>query len=119
MSLITPQNPEEWKPPERLSPLVTVDRAPEQITQAFGWTWLRDVQPGLGAVRVIGLAQDGRSRFVLVASDHRPNDGIVVEADASVDPWRARWDILRASVSRPQMYFHSWMATWTGRSADV
>ena len=113
MPTISLQSPEDWTPPDLLIPIGTIDRTPEQVTDTVGWPWVRDIEPGLGPVRLMGLAYDGQSRYVLMSSDHRPNDGIVIEADASVDPWLARFEVLRAlRLTTADLLSHSWLATW-------
>lgn len=93
---------------------------PEQVTAKLGAAWTEDVEDGLGPVLLMGLEQDGVSRFVLVASAAPDGpSGIVVEVDAAVDFWSARWDILRAlGLTSADIDDEGWFVSWGTRTAQ-
>ena len=95
MSRLVQQTADEWTPMV-MEYVAVLDGRPEDLTAKYGWTWIEGEEPGLGRMVYVGLAYDGRSRFVLIASVEEPARGIALEAGVDEDPARARADFLAA-----------------------
>ena len=89
------QTADEWVPVV-MEYVAVLDRGTAELTEQFGWTWTEGEEEGLGTMSYVGLAYDGRSRFVLIASTAHPERGIALEAPEGEDPARARADFLDA-----------------------
>jgi hypothetical protein len=109
------QAPGDWVPC-RLVPLCALNCSVEHISAKLGGDWTEDVEDGLGRVLLMALAQDGSSRYVLSASaEPEALGGIVVEADANVDPVAACQSILRALGLTSADFTDPWYVTWSHR----
>ena len=97
------QTAEEWTPIV-MDYVAVIDRGPDDLTAMFGWTWVAGEEPGLGPMGYVGLAYDGRSRFVLMASDEHPERGVALEAPQDEDPAQARGDFLAALDLGPDVF---------------
>ena len=115
-SRLVQQSAEEWTPTV-MDYVAVIDRGPEDLTAMFGWSWVAGEEPGLGPMRYVGLAYDGRSRFMLLASDEHPERGVALEAPQEEDPARARGDFLDAlgldadvflSIREGRCWFERW-----------
>ena len=87
------QTADEWTPTV-MDYVAVIDRGPDDLTAMFGWTWVAGEEPGLGRMGYVGLAYDGRSRFVLMASDAHPERGIALEAPQEEVQGRGRADFV-------------------------
>lgn len=97
------QNADEWTPVV-MDYIAVIDRSAEDLTTLFGWTWVTGEEEGLGRMAYVGLAYDGRSRFVLIASEAHPERGVALEAPQSDDPAQARADFLAALELEPDAF---------------
>lgn len=100
---IVQQNADDWTPVV-MDYVAVIDRSAEDLTQLFGWTWVTGDEEGLGRMAYVGLAYDGRSRFVLIASEAHPERGIALEAPQVEDPSDARADFLAALNLEPDVF---------------
>ena len=116
LSRLVQRTADEWTPIV-MDYVAVIDRGPDDLTAMFGWTWVAGEEPGLGRMGYVGLAYDGRSRFVLMASDAHPERGIALEAPQEEDPARARADFLDAldlgadvflSIREGRCWFERW-----------
>lgn len=104
MSLrLVQQTADEWVPLV-MEYVAVLDLSTEELTAKFGWTWAEGEEEGLGTMRYVGLAYDGRSRFVLIASVANPGRGIALEAAEYEDPAQARADFLTALELEPAVF---------------
>lgn len=97
------QNADEWTPVV-MDYVAVIDRSVEDLTTLFGWTWVAGDEEGLGRMAYVGLAYDGRSRFVLIASEAHPERGVALEAPQVEDPAQARADFLAALELDPDVF---------------
>ncbi len=97
------QTAEEWIPMV-MEYVAVLDRTPEDLTASFGWTWVEGEEEGLGTMKYVGLAYDGRSRFVLIGSVEHPERGVALEAAEFEDPAQARADFLAALDLQPDVF---------------
>ena len=81
--------------------VAVLDLRAEELTARFGWTWAEGEEAGLGTMKYVGLAYDGRSRYVLIASVDDPGRGVALEAAEYEDPAQARADFLAALDLEP------------------
>lgn len=100
MSRLVQQTADEWTP-MIMEYVAVLDRRPEELTAKYGWTWALGEEEGLGTMQYVGLAYDGRSRFVLIASVENPERGVALEAAEDEEPARARADFLAALDLQP------------------
>ena len=114
--LLVEQTAEEWV---RLvmEYIAVLDITSEELTSRFGWTWVEGEEEGLGTMKYVGLAYDGRSRYTLLASVDNPGRGIALEAAEYEDPAQARADFLAAleldasvflSIREGAVWFERW-----------
>ena len=94
MSRLTVQTAGEWIPFADPWCIGVLDCTTAQATAAFGWAWDEVEEDGLGPMRYLPLAWDGRSRFLLSASGSYPENGIAIETSASENAADARRDLL-------------------------
>ena len=97
------QTADEWTPTV-MDYVAVIDRSTEDLTAQFGWTWTTGEEDGLGTMSYVGLAYDGRSRFMLIASVDNPDRGIALEAAAEEEPARARAEFLDALGLEPDVF---------------
>ena len=97
------QTAEEWIPMV-MEYVAVLDRTPDDLTASFGWTWVQGEEEGLGTMKYVGLAYDGRSRFVLIGSVDHPGRGVALEAAEFEDPAQARADFLAALDLQPDVF---------------
>ncbi|HEV2786280.1 MAG TPA: hypothetical protein VGV67_07835, partial [Solirubrobacteraceae bacterium] len=81
-----------------------LDRRAEDLTAKYGWKWTEGEEAGLGRMQYVGLAHEGRSRYVLIASVDDPARGIALEASVDEEPARARADFLEALGLEPDAF---------------
>ena len=103
MSRLMQQTADEWTPMV-MEYVAVLDRRPEDLTARFGWTWVEGEEEGLGTMKYVGLAYDGRSRYVLIASVDDPARGIALEAAEHEEPAQARADFLAALDLQPDAF---------------
>ena len=103
MSLLIQQSADEWTPTV-MEYVAVLDRRPEDLTAKYGWRWAEGEEPGLGRMKYVGLAHEGRSRYVLIASVDNPARGIALEASVDEEPARARADFLEALGLEPDAF---------------
>ena len=98
------QTADEWVPVV-MEYVAVIDRNAAQLTEMFGWTWVQgEEEEGLGPLSYVGLAHNGRSRYVLIASETRPENGVALEAPQGEDPARARADFLEELGLEPDVF---------------
>ncbi len=97
------QTADEWVPLV-MEYVAVLDLTAEQLSRRFGWTWTEGEEEGLGTMRYVGLAHDGRSRYVLIASVADPGRGVALEAAEYEDPAQARADFLAALDLEPDVF---------------
>jgi hypothetical protein len=97
------QTADEWTPTV-MDYVAVIDRSTADLTTQFGWTWTTGEEDGLGTMSYVGLAYDGRSRFMLIASVENPGRGIALEASTQEEPARARADFLAALGLEPDVF---------------
>lgn len=112
------QTADEWTPMV-MDYIAVLDRRTEDLTAQFGWTWTEGEEEGMGTMRFVGLAHDGRSRFVLIASVDHPGRGVALEAAQGEDPARARADFLEALGLQSDVFLSiregaAWFERWDG-----
>lgn len=103
MSLLVQQTADEWTPTV-MEYVAVLDRRPEDLTARYGWSWVEGEEDGAGRMQYVGLAHEGRSRYVLIASVDSPGRGIALEASVEEDPARARADFLDALGLGPEVF---------------
>lgn len=113
---VTQQTADEWVPLV-MEYVAVLDLTAEELTARFGWTWAEGEEDGLGTMAYAGLAYDGRSRYVLIASVADPARGVALEAAEHEDPAQARADFLAAldldagvflSIREGAVWFERW-----------
>ncbi len=123
MIRLTPQKPGEWVPFRDPWAIAVLDRTVEELSEAFGWTWEDVDEEGIGQTFYVGLAWDGRSRFLLSASGVYPEQGVAVETSAAEDHAAARADLLAElglsaeaflAISEQGVWFARWDDTRAG-----
>jgi hypothetical protein len=97
------QTADEWTPTV-MDYVAVIDRSASDLTAQFGWTWATGEEDGLGTMAYVGLAQDGRSRFMLIASLEDRGRGVALEASQDEDPAQARADFLAALDLEPDVF---------------
>ncbi len=97
------QTADEWIPTV-MEYVAVLDRTADDLTASFGWTWAQGEEEGLGTMQYVGLAYDGRSRFVLIASVENPRRGVALEAAEHEEPAQARADFLAALALEPDVF---------------
>jgi hypothetical protein len=97
------QTADEWIPMV-MEYVAVLDRTADALSASFGWIWAEGEEEGLGRMQYVGLAYDGRSRFVLIASIENPGRGVALEAAAHEDPAQARADFLAALDLEPDVF---------------
>jgi hypothetical protein len=97
------QTADEWTPMV-MEYIAVIDRSASDLTAQFGWTWTTGEEDGLGTMAYVGLAADGRSRFMLIASVDHPGRGIALEASTEEEPARARAEFLDALGLKPDVF---------------
>jgi len=97
------QTADEWIPMV-MEYVAVLDRTADALSASFGWTWAEGEEEGLGRMKYVGLAHDGRSRFVLIASVENPGRGVALEAAEHEDPAQARADFLVALDLEPDVF---------------
>lgn len=102
-SRLVQQTADEWVPLV-MEYVAVLDLTAEEVTARFGWTWVEGEEEGLGTMSYAGLAYDGRSRYVLIASVEDPGRGIALEAAEYEDPAQARADFLAALGLEPDVF---------------
>jgi hypothetical protein len=117
-SRLVQQTADEWTPVV-MDYVAVIDRHTEELTAQFGWTWTQGEEEGLGAMLYVGLAYDGRSRFMLIASPEHPGRGIALEAAQGDDPAQARADFLDALGLEADLFLSIregavWFERWDG-----
>jgi len=120
-SRLVQQTADEWTPMV-MDYIGVLDRRTEDLTAQFGWTWTEGEEEDLGTMRFVGLAHDGRSRFVLIASVEHPARGVALEAAQGEDPARARADFLEALGLQPDVFLSiregaAWFERWDEEKA--
>jgi len=110
------QNADEWIPLV-MEYVAVLDLDADELTARFGWTWAEGEEAGLGTMKYAGLAYDGRSRFVLIASVDDPGRGVALEAAEYEDPGQARADFLAALDLEPSVFLSiregaCWFERW-------
>jgi hypothetical protein len=115
-SRLVQQTADEWTPLV-MDYVAVIDRSADDLSTMFGWTWVDGEEEGLGRMAYVGLAFDGRSRFVLIASRENPERGIALEAPIDEDPAQARADFLAALGLEPSVFLSiregaSWFERW-------
>lgn len=118
MSTLTQQTADEWTPMV-MEYVAVLDRRPEDLTARYGWSWVEGEEDGAGRMKYVGLAHDGRSRYVLIASVDHPGRGIALEASIDEDPARARADFAAALGLGPDVFLSIregpvWFERWDG-----
>ncbi len=122
---VTQQTADEWVPLV-MEYIAVLDLTAEQLTGRFGWTWAEGEEEGLGTMKYAGLAYDGRSRYVLIASVADPGRGVAIEAAEHEDPAQARADFLDAldldpsvllSIREGAVWFERWDESKPHRTA--
>lgn len=103
MSILIQQTADEWTPMV-MEYVAVLDRRPEDLTARYGWSWVEGEEDGAGRMKYVGLAHEGRSRYVLIASVDNPARGIALEAAVDEDPARARADFLDALGLAPDVF---------------
>jgi hypothetical protein len=116
MTRLVQQTAEEWVP-LIMEYVAVLDLTPEELTARFGWTWAEGEEAGLGRMKYAGLAYDGRSRYMLIASVADPGRGTALEATAHEDPAQARADFLAALDLDPGIFLSiregaCWFERW-------
>lgn len=113
---VAQQSADEWVPLV-MEYIAVLDMTAEQLTARYGWTWAEGEEAGLGTMKYAGLAYDGRSRYVLIASVADPRKGIALEAAEHENPAQARADFLDAldldpsaflSIREGAVWFERW-----------
>lgn len=102
-SRLVQQTADEWIPLV-MEYVAVLDLTAEELTARFGWAWAEGEEEGLGTMQYVGLAYDGRSRYVLIASVEDPGRGIALEAAEYEDPAQARADFLDALELQPDVF---------------
>ena len=97
------QTADEWTPMV-MEYIAVIDRSASDLTAQFGWTWTTGEEDGLGTMAYVGLAHDGRSRFMLIASLEDRGRGVALEAAQGEDPAQARADFLAALDLEPDVF---------------
>jgi hypothetical protein len=110
------QTAEEWVPLV-MEYVAVLDLRADELTARFGWTWAEGEEAGLGRMKYAGLAYDGRSRYVLIASVDDPGRGVALEAPEYEDPAQARADFLAALELEPTVFLSiregaCWFERW-------
>lgn len=103
MRRVAQQTADEWVPLV-MEYIAVLDLTAEQLTERFGWTWAEGEEAGLGTMQYVGLAYDGRSRYVLIASVADSGKGVALEAAEHEDPAQARADFLAALDLDPSVF---------------
>ncbi|HWI06649.1 MAG TPA: hypothetical protein VNT54_03950 [Solirubrobacteraceae bacterium] len=125
MSLLVQQTADEWTPMV-MEYVAVLDRRTEDLSAKYGWSWAEGEEEGLGRMKYVGLAHEGRSRYVLIASVDDPGRGIALEASVDEEPARARADFLDAlglepdaflSIREGAVWFERWDASKPFRQA--
>ncbi len=116
MSRITQQTADEWIPTV-MDYVAVLDRTPDDLSASFGWSWTTGEEEDLGRMSYVGLAYDGRSRYMLIASVDDPSRGIALEAAEHEDPAQARADFLEALSLEPDVFLSiregaCWFERW-------
>jgi hypothetical protein len=115
-SRLVQQTADEWVPLV-MEYVAVLDLTPQELSTRFGWTWTQGEEEGLGTMNYVGLAYDGRSRYVLIASVQNPGRGVALEAAEYEDPATARTDFLAAldldpavflSIREGSVWFERW-----------
>jgi hypothetical protein len=121
------QTADEWVPLV-MEYVAVLNLRTDELTARFGWTWAEGEEAGLGTMRYVGLAYDGRSRYVLIASVDEPGRGVALEAAEHEDPAQARADFLAAldldpgvflSIREGACWFERWDESKPFREADA
>ena len=116
MTLLIQQTADEWTPMV-MEYVAVLDHRAEDLTAKYGWQWTEGEEAGLGRMKYVGLAHEGRSRYVLIASVADPARGIALEASVDEEPARARADFLEAlgleadaflSIREGAVWFERW-----------
>ncbi len=115
------QTADEWTPTV-MEYVAVIDRDPDYLTASFGWTWTEGEEEGLGAMSYVGLAYDGRSRYMLMAAVDDPQRGVALEAASDEDPAQAREDFLAALGLQPDVFLSiregaCWFERWDASKA--
>jgi hypothetical protein len=97
------QTAEEWVPLV-MEYVAVLDMSADELTARFGWNWVEGEEEGLGRMKYVGLAYDGRSRYALLASVDDPGRGIALEAAEYEEPAQARADFLSALDLDPNIF---------------
>lgn len=97
------QTADEWVPLV-MEYIAVLDISAEELTARFGWRWVEGEEEGLGRMKYVGLAYDGRSRYALLASVDDPGRGIALEAAEYEEPAQARGDFLTALDLDPSIF---------------
>jgi len=110
------QTADEWTPMV-MDYVAVIDRSAEDLTAQFAWTWTTGQEEGLGTMSYVGLAYDGRSRYMLIASVENPGRGVALEASQSEDPAQARADFVAALDLEPDVFLSiregaCWFERW-------
>jgi hypothetical protein len=110
------QTADEWVPLV-MEYVAVLDLRADDLTARFGWTWAEGEEAGLGRMKYAGLAYDGRSRYVLIASVDDPGRGVALEAAEYEDPAQARADFLAALDLEPSVFLSiregaCWFERW-------
>lgn len=110
------QTADEWVPLV-MRYVAVLDLSAEELSARFGWTWAEGEEEGLGTMKYAGLAYDGRSRYVLIASVANPALGVALEAAEYEDPAQARADFLAALDLAPSIFLSiregdDWFERW-------
>jgi hypothetical protein len=110
------QTADEWVPLV-MEYVAVLDLRADELTARFGWTWAEGEEAGLGRMKYAGLAYDGRSRYVLIASVDDPGRGVALEAAEYEDPAQARADFLAALDLDPSVFLSiregsCWFERW-------
>ena len=110
------QTAEEWVPLV-MEYVAVLDLRADELTARYGWTWAEGDEAGLGRMKYAGLAYDGRSRYVLIASVDDPGRGVALEAAEYEDPAQARADFLAALDLDPSVFLSiregtCWFERW-------
>ena len=103
MSPLVQQTADQWTPTV-MEYVAVLDRTPEELTARFGWTWIEGDEEGLGRMKYVGLADEGRSRYALIASVAHPERGVALEAAIEEEPAKARGDFLSALGLEPDIF---------------
>jgi hypothetical protein len=110
------QTADEWVPLV-MEYVAVLDLTTEELSARFGWSWAQGEEAGLGTMSFVGLAYDGRSRYVLIGSVDDPGRGIALEAAEYEDPAQARADFLAALDLDPSVFLSiregtCWFERW-------